>query len=132
MLFRENLREQNALSNEINEAMANLNQDTALDEEELDNELEALQQEQLDEQMLKTGSVPVSDQIQRLPAAGDKPSKCSSLVTVVTVPANAESTRGFKSLGFSNISGTVHTGKQPTTEDEDEEELRKLEAEMAM
>lgn len=44
-----------------------------MDEDELEAELEDLQQEQLDEQMLKTGSVPVSDQIQRVPAvpAGD-------------------------------------------------------------
>jgi charged multivesicular body protein 4 len=46
-----------------------------IDEEDLEEELEALQQEQLDEQMLKTGTVPVADQIQRLPAAGDGPRK---------------------------------------------------------
>lgn len=47
-----------------------------MDEDELEAELEDLQQEQLDEQMLKTGSVPVSDQIQRVPAvpAGDSKS----------------------------------------------------------
>lgn len=39
-----------------------------VDEEDLEDELEQLQQEQLDEQMLKTGTVPISDQIQHLPA----------------------------------------------------------------
>lgn len=42
-----------------------------IDEQDLDEELEQLQQEQLDEQMLKTGTVPVSDQIQRMPAVAN-------------------------------------------------------------
>lgn len=39
------------------------------DEDELDAELEGLEQEAMDERMLKTGTVPVADQINRLPAA---------------------------------------------------------------
>lgn len=38
---------------------------------ELDDELAELEQEQLDNKMLKTGSVPVSDEIHRLPAAAN-------------------------------------------------------------
>lgn len=55
--------------------MNNVNVGNQVDEVDLDAEIEAMQQEQLDEQMLKTGSVPVSDQVQRLPDAGDGPSK---------------------------------------------------------
>lgn len=39
----------------------------ALEDDELENELEQLQQEQLDEEMLKTGSVPVSDAVHKMP-----------------------------------------------------------------
>lgn len=77
---REVLREQVALGDEIVAAMNNVHQTNQVDEEDLEAEMEAMQQEQLDEQMLKTGSVPVSDQIQRLPAAADGPSKLGSLL----------------------------------------------------
>jgi charged multivesicular body protein 4 len=40
-----------------------------LDDGELEDELEALQQEVLDDKMLHTGQVPVADQIGRLPSA---------------------------------------------------------------
>ena len=69
-----------------------------VDEEELETELEAMEQENLDKELLKTGSVPVAD---RLPAAANGPLK---------------------------------TGKQPAHEEEEDEEaeLRKLQADMAM
>lgn len=38
-----------------------------VDDQELEDELDQLQQEQLDEQMLNTGNVPVSDAVHRLP-----------------------------------------------------------------
>lgn len=91
----EDLREQHAVGEEIAEALTQGAQTTGVDEDELDEELAELQQEQLDERMLKTGSVPVSDQIQRMPNAPTK--------------------------------------NTPTAEEDDEEaELRKLQAEMAM
>ncbi|TLS27084.1 hypothetical protein PpBr36_04574 [Pyricularia pennisetigena] len=92
------LREQNALSEEIVNAITN-NQlgNEAIDDADLEDELEAMQQEQLDENMLKTG--PVSDAIHRLPAAVN----------------------------------TEIKGKATAVEEDDEEaELRKLQAEMAM
>ena len=46
-----------------------------VDEEELEDELEQMQQEQLDEQMTKTGTVPVSDAVHQLPAAANGPRK---------------------------------------------------------
>jgi len=91
----EDLREQHAVGEEIAEALTQGAQTSGVDEDELDEELAELQQEQLDERMLKTGSVPVHDQIQRMPNAPTK--------------------------------------NTPTAEEDDEEaELRKLQAEMAM
>lgn len=49
------------------------------DESELDAELEGLEQEAMDERMLKTGTVPVSDQLNRLPAAGTGERKSRAL-----------------------------------------------------
>lgn len=75
----EDLREQHAVGEEIAEALTQGAGTMGVDEDELDEELAELQQEQLDERMLKTGSVPVSDQINRMPSA---PSKCSENIVV--------------------------------------------------
>jgi len=96
----EKLREQHALGEEIANAITNAPIGETVDEGELDDELAELEQEALDDRMLKTGSVPVSDEIHRLPAA-----------------ANGE-IRG---------KAPVHA-----EEEDEEEELRKLQAEMAM
>ncbi|KAK3360049.1 Snf7-domain-containing protein [Lasiosphaeria hispida] len=97
-IYRAKLQEQNALSEEIVEAMNSINLGNQVDEVDLEEELDALRQEELDQKMLETGSVPV-DAIQRLPAV-----------------ANGEP-----------------KGKAPAIEEDDEEaELRKLQAEMAM
>ncbi|EMC92450.1 hypothetical protein BAUCODRAFT_290006 [Baudoinia panamericana UAMH 10762] len=86
----EDLREQHAIGEEIAEALTQGNSV---------GELAELQQEELDNKMLRTGNVPVGDAVGRLP--------------------------------------NVHTGELPTRqqrveEDDEEEELRKLQAEMAM
>ena len=95
----EDLREQNALSEEIVNAITSGGLTDTVDEEDLEAELDALQEEQLQEKMLDTGTLPVADPIQRLPAA-----------------ANGEL-----------------RGKPKAVEEDDEEaELRKLQAEMAM
>jgi charged multivesicular body protein 4 len=65
----EQLREQHAVGEEIAEALTQGAVGQSVDEDELDEELAELQQEELDNKMLKTGTVPVSDQIQRLPDA---------------------------------------------------------------
>ncbi|KAH6652719.1 vacuolar-sorting protein SNF7 [Truncatella angustata] len=65
------LQEQNALSVEIVNAITSNQIGEPIDEDELDEELEAMQQEQLDEQMLKSGTVPVSDTIHRLPSVAN-------------------------------------------------------------
>ncbi|KAJ4326192.1 ESCRT-III subunit protein snf7 [Neodidymelliopsis sp. IMI 364377] len=98
----EDLREQHAIGEEISEAITSGVTTGGIDEDELDEELAELQQEKLDEDMLKTGNVPVGDKVAvgRMPAA----------------PA------------------TEVRGKAPqrVEEDDEEEELRKLQAEMAM
>ncbi|KAM5352514.1 hypothetical protein ACJ41O_005236 [Fusarium nematophilum] len=94
----ESLRDQNALSEEIVNAMTTAGE--YVDDAELEDQLEALQQEQLDEEMLKTGNVPVSDAVHKMPTAG-----------------NAE---------------PVSTKGKALEEDDEEAELRKLQAEMAM
>ncbi|KAH9983419.1 ESCRT-III component [Xylariaceae sp. FL0662B] len=77
----ENLREQNALGDEIVESMNNLNTANQIDDVDLDAKLEELQQEQLDEQMLKMGTVPVSDAIHGTNATAHRepPSKVSTI-----------------------------------------------------
>jgi charged multivesicular body protein 4 len=92
----EDLREQHAIGEEISEVIRSGVMSGAIDDDELDAELEELQQEKLDEAMINTGNVPVG----RLPSA----------------PA------------------TEVKGKAPVRveEDDEEEELRKLQAEMAM
>ncbi|KAM0198246.1 hypothetical protein ACHAPA_009108 [Fusarium lateritium] len=94
------LNEHNAMSDEIVNAITSRTLGDPIDDEDLENELDELQQEQLDEQMLKTGSVPVSDAVHKLPT-----------------PASAE---------------PVSSKKQAVEEDDEEAELRKLQAEMAM
>lgn len=63
----EDLREQHAIGEEIADALTQGNQMQGVDEDELEDELAELQQEELDNKMLKTGNVPVSDQLSRLP-----------------------------------------------------------------
>lgn len=87
-----------------------------MDEEDLDEELERLRQEQLDEEMLKTGTVP-SDKITSLPAAGNKESEC---LTNMALPTNCADKAIVKAKPVAQ------------QEDDEEAELRKLQAEMAI
>lgn len=69
--YRDELREQHALGEEIANAITNAPIGEPIDEDELENELDELEQEQIDERMTKTGTVPVADEIDRLPAAAN-------------------------------------------------------------
>jgi charged multivesicular body protein 4 len=112
----EDLREQHAIGEEIADALTQGNSMQGVDEDELEDELAELQQEELDNKMLNTGSVPVGETMPRLP----------------NQPVGARKFyRGgdVEREGHANV-GTVK-GKQPV-EDDEEEELRKLQAEMAM
>ncbi|KAK6579604.1 hypothetical protein PZA11_007840 [Diplocarpon coronariae] len=100
MYDEEKLRDQHALGEEIAQAITSAPIGEPIDESELDDELAELEQEHLDNKMLKTGTVPVSDEVHRLPAAGNGEIKGKA-------PVHAE-------------------------EEDEEEELRKLQAEMAM
>ncbi len=109
------LREQHALGEEIATAITNAPIGDPIDEADLEDELEGLEQEAMDERMLKTGPMPVTGEISRLPAVSTGPSK---------------SPHKFVAEGNTD-SGTV--GHKPSTVEEDEEEeLRKLQAEMAV
>jgi charged multivesicular body protein 4 len=80
-----------------------------------------MQQEQLDEQMLKSGTVPVSDSIHRMPTVANGERKLKTGPVLL-----ATMDRGL-------ICAAAVKGKTPIAEEEDEEaELRKLQAEMAM
>ncbi|KAF4630780.1 hypothetical protein G7Y89_g7352 [Cudoniella acicularis] len=92
----EKLREQHALGEEIASAITSAPLGDTIDELELTDELEAMEQEALDNKILDTGTVPVSDSLSRLPAV-----------------ANGDL-------------------KGKAVEDDEEEELRKLQAEMAI
>ncbi|EHY55384.1 ESCRT-III subunit protein snf7 [Exophiala dermatitidis] len=92
------LREQHALGEEIANAITNAPIGEPIDEADLEEELEGLEQEAMDERMLKTGPTPVTGEVNRLPAVSTGP-----------------------------------IGNKPSTVEEDEEEeLRKLQAEMAV
>ncbi|OKL59202.1 Vacuolar-sorting protein snf7 [Talaromyces atroroseus] len=65
------LREQQQLAEEIANAITSTPLGEQPDEDELENDLDQLEQEAIDEQMLKTGTVPVADQLNRLPAAAN-------------------------------------------------------------
>ena len=111
----EDLREQHAVGEEIAEALTQGAVGTGIDEDELDEELADMQQEQLDEQMLRTGSVPVSDQIQRLPNAAVGERKSIHARTV-----------------YNHTTDSPEPARRKVEEDDEEEELKKLQAEMAM
>ncbi|UNI20777.1 ESCRT-III subunit protein snf7 [Purpureocillium takamizusanense] len=96
----EKLRDQNALSQEIVDAITGATVGEPVDDTELEEELEQMQQEQLDEAILNTGNVPVADAVHKMPS-----------------PANAQ---------------PVPSRRQAVEEDDEEAELRKLQAEMAM
>ncbi|KAL9581697.1 MAG: hypothetical protein Q9212_003736 [Teloschistes hypoglaucus] len=100
----EQLREQHELTQEIGNAITSMPITEPIDEEELDTELQAMEQEKLDEKMLNTGTLPVNDSLNRMPAAADGPLKGKS---------------------------KAHPVAQEE-EDDEEEELRKLQKEMAM
>lgn len=71
MASREQLREQHELTQEIGNAITSMPITEPIDEEELEADLAALEQENLDEKMLKTGTMPVADSLNRLPKAAN-------------------------------------------------------------
>ena len=76
--YREQLREQHELTQEIGNAITSMPITEPIDEDELEADLAALEQENLDEQMLKTGTVP-QDTINRMPKVTNGESKLPQL-----------------------------------------------------
>lgn len=115
---REELQDQHALSTEIGNAITSVPIGEQPDEEDLDAELEGLEQEAMDAKMVNTGFVPVGTQLDRLPAAGntDREFELPFVFGVTQI-----------------LSNPYFTVKQPAKAQDDEEaELEKLRAEMAM
>lgn len=75
--LREQLREQHELTQEIGNAITSMPITEPIDEDELEADLAALEQENLDEKMLTTGTMPVADSLNRLPKAANGESKHS-------------------------------------------------------
>lgn len=80
LYHREDLEEQHAISKEIATALTQGSVANQVDDDELESELADLQQEELDNKMLHTGTVPVSDQVHRLPnvATGEGESRSTT------------------------------------------------------
>ncbi|KAL7939825.1 Snf7 domain-containing protein [Trichoderma chlorosporum] len=94
------MNEQNALSDEIVNAITSNTMGDTIDDAELEDELADLQQQQVDAQMLSTGNIPTADAVHKMP-----------------VPSHAD---------------PISSKKVAVEEDDEEAELRKLQAEMAM
>lgn len=109
------MRDQNALSEEIVNAITGNQLGEPMDEAELEEELEALQQKDLDEAMVKTGTVPIADEVNRMP-----------------VPSNAERKCHPGSPPRHVLTGLAVSSKKKVEEEDEEAEFRRLEAEMAM
>ncbi|KAI1778532.1 vacuolar-sorting protein SNF7 [Hypoxylon cercidicola] len=116
------LREQNALSEEIVNAITSNPLGEPVDEEELDEELEALQQEELDQKMLGTGTSLVSDAVHRMPAVANSDRK---------IPYSSKGSTS-KLLTSVKIVKGKQQAEEADEEADEEAELRKLQAEMAM
>jgi len=67
------LREQQQLGEEIANAITSAPIGEPVDEGELEDELEGLEQEMLDERMVKTGALPVGGELERAPAVPNVP-----------------------------------------------------------
>lgn len=80
-----------------------------------------LQQEQLDEQMLSAGNVPVADAVHKMPS----PSRAERKCTLGEIG-------GYVEWDDANNMTAISSKKVAIEEDDEEAELRKLQAEMAM
>lgn len=86
MNYRDELREQQQLSEEIVNAVTSAPLGgEPIDEDDLQDELDQLEQEAVDERMLKTGTVPVADRLESLPAAA-KSERTFNLSTLNVAP----------------------------------------------
>lgn len=126
--YREELGDQKALADEIGNAIANgPAAGEPIDEDELAEDLARLEQEDLDEKMLTTGTVPV------LPTGPHGDCEFSLLTRHIFIFFwNMSAEVMITDLVLTQIVIKGKTKAQPAEEEDEEEELRKLQAEMAM
>jgi charged multivesicular body protein 4 len=99
---------------EISDTIGSINVGPEVDDVDLEAELEELQQKELDDRMRETGTVPV------LPAVANGESKL--------IPGGIVQLSNQRRTNFALVKG-----KAPAVaEDDEEEELKRLQAEMAM
>lgn len=122
---REELQDQHALSAEIGSVITSFPIGEQPDEEELDAELEDLEQETMDAKMLHTGTVPVGSQLDRLPAVGNTDRKREQ------DPIHRYHCISYVYHLLTGLPIVKHPAKAQE-EDDEEAELAKLRAEMAM
>lgn len=108
------LREQHALGEEIASAITNAPIGEMIDDADLEEELEGLEQEAMDERMLHTGPMPVTGDVNRLPSVSTGPRK------------------SFHAAAHSVDIADLLIVKPTTVEEDEEEELRKMQAEIAL
>lgn len=87
--LREQLREQHELTQEIGNAITSMPITEPIDEDELEAELATLEQEKLDEDMLKTGTMPVMSPLNGLPNGPTGDSKSSDPVCSCLLPLSS-------------------------------------------
>lgn len=80
MSYREELAEQHAVAQEIAGAISNGPGVNTVDEEELDAELEELQNAETDKTLADVGTIPLNDQISRMPATSNAERKCTNII----------------------------------------------------
>jgi charged multivesicular body protein 4 len=113
---RDQIQEYNRLNEDIADSISNAAIGPQVDEADLEDEMEALQQQELEDKMLETGAVPVD----RLPAVANGDRELTSVWA--TQPCISPRANGF-----------LVKGKAPAvTEDDEEAELRKLQEAMAI
>ena len=131
--LREQLREQHELTQEIGNAITSMPITEPIDEDELQADLDKLEQEALDEKMLRTGTVPVADSLSnRLPAG---PTGASRSLPLFHPPPPSFPLFFFLHLQSRTLTKRVLStvkGKSKAAEEDEEAELAKLQAEMAM
>lgn len=96
------LREQHALGEEIASAITNAPIGEPIDEADLEDELEGMEQEAMDERMLKTGPTPVGGELAKAPAVSNQPRKFSVHefnISLLTGVSERQGARGRRRRG---------------------------------
>ena len=150
-MLREQLREQHELTQEIGNAITSMPITEPIDEDELQADLDKLEQEALDEKMLRTGTVPIADSLSNRLPAGPTGASMSLLFlpteplptffsfflpflicSTPIIPSLPIITSTLITVGVCVVFLSTVKGKSKAAEEDEEAELAKLQAEMAM